>query len=180
LSKTHYRANLHLNESTPAQGYTMIDPNTYRLIGLFVASHMLIALFFGGLTGCSKTPIEEQLATNTREIATHVEALDANGLLKWLHVDFQTSNGQDRQSLKQLMMLYRLRNQQVGVTLANLTITPDPHYLDQAEVTVHAALTSTISNRFLPEQGQVYQLRLKWREESGDWKITHAEWKKLL
>ena len=154
-----------------------------QLIKALVYKKLTIILLYCALpllSACSKTPVEEQLIANTRDIAANIESLDVNGVLKWLHEDFQSHDGKDRQWIQQIMMVYRLRNQRTGVTLANIRVESDPHYLDQARVYAHVALTSTISDRFLPEQGQVYQLRLDWRETRGDWQITHAEWSKLL
>lgn len=132
------------------------------------------------LSGCSKAPLEEQLTKNTRELIGHVEALDTSDVLDWLHDDFQTSDGKDKEWVKQIMTVFRLRQQEVGVTVASLSVEADNEYADQATVFINAALTSTLSNRFIPDQGQVYRVRLTWRQAGSEWQIVHADWEKLL
>lgn len=132
------------------------------------------------LYGCSKPPLEEQLSEYTRELISSIETMDTSGVLSWLHEDFQTQDGKGKDWVQQIMTVYRLRQQSAGVTVASLSVEADNDYTDQATVMINAALTSTHNTRFLPDQGQVYRIRLTWRDSGGDWQIIHADWEKLL
>lgn len=143
-----------------------------------VAGNRWLPVFFILLmvAACSRPPPEQQLREAIGEIEAAIEERDVSGLRSWLADDFIGPDGMDREAAARLARVMFMRHRDVGATVAIREVdTPGDH----ATVRLEAVLTGG-AGRALPDAARVYTVRTGWRYESGEWRMTSAEWSPRL
>ena len=135
---------------------------------------MLIVAFIFCLKGCSESPKEQIIRENLEKLEAAIEDKEPIKALGFIHPNFTSDKGADREWIKRTMALYSLRHDQINIIISNVLISAkDPHTM-LAEF--HALTTG--GKGLLPEQGGLYQVHTQWRKEDGDWKLVYAKWKR--
>jgi hypothetical protein len=103
------------------------------------------------------------------------EARDADALADAVSEEFVGPDGMDRDQLRRTMAVAWLRDKTIGVQLGPL---------DVELVGDRARVEFTVGTRggegWLPERGQLHQVKTAWRLEGGDWKLISATWAPVL
>lgn len=126
--------------------------------------------------GCSSEPAEERLRARIDSMQKAVEERDARAFADGVAEDFAGNNGMDRDSLRNLLRVQLLRNAVLGATRGPTTIELQG---DRATVRFQLVLTGGAAQR-LPDRARAYSITSGWREESGEWRVFHADWQPVF
>ncbi len=130
-----------------------------------------IALVLGLLPGCKRDPPEQALRKTIATMQAAAEAGDTDALFAPIAEDFAGSEAMDRQAFRRYVMVLRLRNAKVSVTLGPIDV---KLYGDRASADFTAALAGGAG--LLPERARVYSVSTGWRMEGSEWKLISARW----
>ncbi|MEO6365669.1 MAG: DUF4440 domain-containing protein [Luteimonas sp.] len=122
--------------------------------------------------GCSRSDTEQALRASVAGLQAAVAARDATAIEDVLAEDFVGPDGLDRQGARRMAQLMFLQHHQVAATLGPLEIALQD---DHATVRFTAVLTGGAGG-WLPQTGQLYDVRTGWRLQEGDWRLTSATW----
>lgn len=136
----------------------------------------LAFLLLAALAGCRHTPDEEQVRKAIAAAVAGAEAGKAGDTVEALTEDFDGNTGQgDKRSLANLVRLFALRGQSIGVLMGPITVEPRGERM-VATFTV----TLTAGAGVLPDNAGAYQVETGWRKDGGEWRCFTATWKKAL
>ncbi|HTM28629.1 MAG TPA: hypothetical protein VL097_04650 [Rhodanobacter sp.] len=143
-----------------------------KSLGLLV----VLALCVLALSGCRRTPDEEQVRGAIAAVAQAAEAGSASDVGEPLSEDFDGNAGAlDRRGLTGMVRLLALRGEHVGVTMGPVSI---ERRGERMVATFTVTLTS--GGRLLPDQMGMYQVESAWRQEDGKWRCYTASWKRRV
>jgi len=125
--------------------------------------------------GCARQAPEAALRATIGQMQAAAESRDAGALADAVSEEFVGPDGMDRDQFRRTMALVWLRDKQVGVQLGPLDVELGG---DRAKVEFTAGTTGGAG--WLPERGQLHQVKTGWRLEDGDWKLISASWSPLL
>ncbi len=129
------------------------------------------------LSACRHTPDEAQVRAAIAAVAQAGEAGRAGDVVAPLSDDFDGNGGElDRRSLANMVRLFALRGEHIGVTMGPVNI---EHRGERMVATFTVTLTSR-GGGLLPDQLGVYQVESAWRHEDGSWRCYTASWKHAL
>nr|WP_237561506.1 hypothetical protein [Frateuria defendens] len=128
------------------------------------------------LAGCHRPPDEARLRAAIDRVAQAAEAADVGGVTAPLSEDFDGNHGElDRRALGNLVRVFRLRHERIGVTMGPVEIEARGERR-VARVTV----TLTGGGGLLPDQAGIYRIESAWRVEDGDWHCYAATWERAM
>lgn len=128
------------------------------------------------IAGCHRTPDEAQVRAAITAVAEAAENGAAGDVVAPLSDDFDGNDGEfDRRALGNLVRLFALRGEHIGVLLG-------PVAVERRGERLLANMTVTLagSGRLLPEHAGVYRVQSAWRREDGRWLCYHATWSRRL
>ena len=132
---------------------------------------LLAILGLAALAGCRHDPPEQALRKTIATMQAAAESGDTDALFDPIAQDFSGSEAMDRQAFRRYVMVMRLRNARVSVTLGPI----DVKLLgDRATADFSAAISGGAG--LLPENAQVYQVQTGWRLDAGKWALISARW----
>jgi hypothetical protein len=135
----------------------------------------LLSVALAIAAGCAKEPPEAALRATIAGMQAAAEARDADALADAVSEEFVGPDGMDRDQLRRTMAVAWLRDKTIGVQLGPL---------DVELVGDRARVEFTVGTRggegWLPERGQLHQVKTAWRLEGGDWKLISATWAPVL
>ncbi len=134
-----------------------------------------MAALVAAASGCSTEPPEAALRAAVAQMQAAAEARDADALADAVSEEFVGPNGMDRDQFRRTLAVVWLRDKQVGVQLGPLDV---ELVGDRARVEFTAGTTGGAG--WLPERGQLHQVKTAWRLEGGDWKLISATWEPVL
>jgi len=126
------------------------------------------------LSGCDKTPDEEQIQLIMDEMIAAVEGGKPADIARHLHENFQANRNMDARQVKQLLLLHGMQHAKISVNLISSQTVVDAVYTDKASTTLSVIVTGS-SGRGLPEDGNIRLVKLEWRKDD-DWKLLKADW----
>ena len=132
---------------------------------------MVAALLLGA---CAKTSDEEQIARVITAMTEAVESKKFMAIQPHLHESFRANEQLDARDVKQLLAMYGLQHNRLGVTVVGSKTTLDPVYPDRAKTMMSVVVTGA-SGR-LPSDGSVRTVEVEWIKDSGDWLVRTAKW----
>jgi hypothetical protein len=129
------------------------------------------------LPGCRRTPDEVQVREAIASIGHAAETNGASDVVAPLSDDFSGNDANgvgelDRRALANIVRLFALRGEHIGVTIGPITI---EHRGERMVATFTATLSS--GSHLFPDQLGVYQIESGWRSEGGKWRCYTASWK---
>lgn len=128
------------------------------------------------LSGCNKTPDEEQIQSIIDEMITAVELGKLTDISKHLQDNFQANGHMDVKQVKQMLMLQGMQHAKISLNRISSQTVIDPIYADKASTTLSIIVTGS-STRGLPDDGSIRVVKLEWRKDS-DWKLLKADWER--
>ncbi len=139
---------------------------------------LLFVLLMVAFTACSPPlTVSQQVIAAIREMETRVEKGERRPFIKHVSEDFSGQNGQlDRRQLQSLFIYQLNRHQRLHAQLFPITVN------ETGEETASANFRALITGGpgWIPDQGQLYDFKTLWRYESGEWKLTGANWNPVL
>lgn len=126
------------------------------------------------LSGCDKTPDEEQIQLVIEKMIAAVEEGKPGNVANHLHEKFQANRHLNAQQVKQMLMMHGMQHANISVNLISSQTVIDPVYTDKALTTLSVIVTG-FSRRGLPEDGSMRVVKLEWRKDN-DWKLLKADW----
>jgi len=126
------------------------------------------------LAGCGRDDPQAALQQAAKELQASLESKQTGKLMDLLHADFQAQRQYDHEWARRTATLMFLRHRNVRVIALNERSWVDPTYPDRGHTEAQVALTGAES--LLPQQAGHYQVRLQWRQESGEWQLAGLEW----
>nr|WP_244962456.1 nuclear transport factor 2 family protein [Oleiagrimonas soli] len=136
----------------------------------------LVCAALAGLSGCHRSPPEQQVRKAIEQAAEAARSRDAGALDDLLTADFtMPDSALDRARLLALLRVARLRNEKVSVLLGPIDI-------ETRGERIVARFTVTLGGggRLIPQRLGVYRVESAWRREGGDWRCYHAQWERTL
>lgn len=127
------------------------------------------------ISGCEKTPTVEAIRTHIDAMVDGIERKKPDDVLAYMHDDFSTPDGQDKQWAKRLMLFHMMRQHSINIVTSQLNITEQDEF--SADAQFHVLLTG--GEGLIPQQGALYQVNSQWRLQNGNWLLIHASWSKL-
>lgn len=137
---------------------------------------LLLAAAILALAACHRPGDEAQVRTAITAMATAAEATIAGDVVAPLSTDFDGNAGElDRRAIGNLVRLFALRGEHVGVVLG-------PIGIERRGERLLATVTVTLSGggRWLPDHAGVYRVQSAWRGDGGAWRCYTASWKRVL
>jgi PBP1b-binding outer membrane lipoprotein LpoB len=125
------------------------------------------------VTGCEKTPDEEQIKIILDNITTAVEKGNLQEVADHMHRDFVANHNMDLLTLKRMLTAYSMQHTNISITRVATTTTMDPVYTDKATTVLSVVMTGGPGR--IPNDGSVRKVTLEWLKD-GDWKIHRASW----
>ena len=144
---------------------------------LSILAMALIAAAF--LSGCAKDTPQDRVRNVVQAVQKSVENKDLKTVLSHLSEQYRDQQGNDRESVKGLLLYYFLQHQNISVVLTNLDISI---YGSSAAARFQAILsgrTGTGAGTVLPEAVNAFRFEVGFTRESDAWKVTNAKWERF-
>ena len=106
------------------------------------------------------------------------EQKDVKDVLSHVARNYRDPQGNDYQAIKNIMLYYFFRHQRISIFITNWETAVNG-------ASAHAEFEAVLSSRsgqtgaILPEALGLYLFRIALAKDSGDWKITSAQWNRL-
>lgn len=141
-------------------------------LGLLV----VLAVCILAVSGCRRTPDEDQVREAIAAVAQAAEAGSASDVGESLSEDFDGNAGAlDRRGLTGMVRLLALRGEHVGVTMGPVSVERRGE-----RMVANFTVTLTSGGRLLPDQMGMYQVESAWRQEDGKWRCYTASWRRQI
>ena len=136
---------------------------------------ILAALLIAAFSACSPPlTVSQQVIAAIREMETRIEKGERRQFIRHVSEDFSGQNGQlNRQELQRLVIYQLNRHQRLHAQLFPISVNETD--AETASAKFRALITGGPGR--IPDQGQLYDFETLWRYESGEWKLTSANWK---
>lgn len=140
--------------------------------------HPLIALLpvfvLALLAACAdELTVEQQVIATIREMEAHIEAGERRPFLAYVSEDFRGQGGSlDRDQLRALLIMQLNRYQRLQGQLFPV------HVVDAGEGEATADFRALVTGGpdWIPESGQLFEFKTRWRREHGEWRVVAADW----
>src|SRR6185437_943083 len=144
----------------------------HRARGAAVLACVLLLLSL--ISGCHRTPDEQQVRQAIASAADAARGNDPDGVLAQVSKDFIGNDGDlDRRGLHQLLALRALRQDSTAVLIGPISIESQGQRLI---ANFSLTLTGGKPDSLLPDQANVYAMSTAWRREGSHWRCYSATW----
>lgn len=128
-----------------------------------------------GLGACQRTPDDVAIRDAISAMVKAVETKDNRAFLAHVAENYRDHDGRDRQGLRQLLLANFVQNQNIVVSVSDITIELRD---GRADVRLTARLTS--GEQLLADRRfGGYRVHSLWQRQGRDWRIYQAEWQPL-
>ena len=146
-----------------------------RGLGFRTVLTVLVSVAMALVAGCSKEPPEAALRATIAGMQAAAESRDADALVEAVSEEFIGPEGMDRDQFRRTLALVWLRDKNIGVQLGPLDVE-----LAGEGARVQFTAGTSGGEGWLPDRGQLHQVKTAWRLEDGDWKLVSATWAPVL
>ncbi|WP_165675077.1 hypothetical protein [Metapseudomonas otitidis] len=133
-----------------------------------------IVLFLALLTGCGREDPAAELEAAVKALQANLEAKDTGAVMKQLHPQFTTADGNDREWARRTMALLFMRHKNVSIIAQSQDSRLDPTYREKGHTDARIALTG--AEGLIPDAARQYAVKLEWWRDDGDWKLARLGW----
>lgn len=142
----------------------------------------LFSLFSALGLGCSTPPDAQQISDHIHSMAENVENKNAGDILDRLSESFSATHLRTKKDTQRLLALSFLKYKRISILLANIKISVNETYLDQATATFNVIATSNTPGgvSLIPHEGQAYRFTTDWEKIDNEWYLQRAEWKRAF
>ncbi len=145
------------------------------LIGLVFTALLCAA----SLHGCHRDTEQERIRKIIQKVQKAAEKKDIRTILAHLSQTYADPQGNNRNGIKDLLLVYFFRYPTVAVFITDLEISVKS---PSASATFQAVLTGNQKNgtgTVIPESLGLYRFEVKFILENGEWKVVSAQWQRL-
>lgn len=133
-----------------------------------------LALAFGLLAGCSPDDPLSELEGSVQRLQDNLAGKNTRAVLEQLADDFRTQDGSDRQWARQTMAGLFIRHRNIHVVAPAKRSWIDPSSADKGHTEATVGLAG--AEGVLPDRAQLYQVRLEWWRQDGEWRLARLTW----
>jgi hypothetical protein len=125
-------------------------------------------------TACGEPPtVEQQITAEIRAMETEIEAGERLNFMRHVAADFRGQGGaMSRDELRAYVVLQFNRYKNLEARLFPITVAE----IDERQATADFKALLTGGPNWIPEDGQLYQIRTHWRLEDDTWLLVAAYW----
>lgn len=133
---------------------------------------LAVILFSGGLACTGKKSAQDQIQELVDSASKAAEEKRPGGLVIHLTEDFHDNHGNDKQTVKAVLLREMMNNNKLSVyvTTSDIEVTGG-----EASALVKVIVTGSAG--WIPEHMDHVRIELKLRRESDKWMIYYADWK---
>lgn len=132
---------------------------------------VLLAACGGELT------VEQQVILTIRAMETHIEAGERRPFLEYVSEDFRGQGGSvNRDQLRALLIMQLNRYRRLQGQLFPIQVLET----GEGEATADFRALVTGGPDWIPESGQLFEFKTRWRREEGEWRLVAADWEPVL
>ena len=144
---------------------------TARLAG----ACLCLALCLGA---CSPKPsADEQIRAAIGQLEAHGEKGERRAFMAGVADDFTAQQGSlSRDEFRALLIIQWNRYRRLSAQLGPISV----HLTSDTEAQARFQALITGGQGLIPENGQLYDIRTRWRKVDGDWLLAGADWKPVL
>ncbi|MDO9438314.1 hypothetical protein [Hydrogenophaga sp.] len=134
----------------------------------------LLAPMALALAGCGKTDPKAGLDVAVQQLQDNLEARKTSDVMDQLHPSFQAGDGMDREWARRTMTLMFIRY----TTIKIIAVTRNNRIDSGTSQVGHteAKVVVTGAQGLIPERAEPYAVRLQWRLDGSQWKLTELHW----
>jgi hypothetical protein len=137
---------------------------------VFASVALLAALALGA---CSRSDPEQALRAQLAQMQADLEAGDARAFMGAVAEDFVGTGGIDRAALQQGVRAQVLAHRRIGITTGPV----DVRLHGEQASTEFSVITTGGAGGLLPDSARTWQVSAGWRQEQGQWRLYHLDWK---
>ncbi len=140
-------------------------------ITLFLSPLCLAGVFM--LAACSEIDDAGRIAEAIAAMQQGIEQKQTDSVTEHLATDFRARHGKGSADIQALMYYYFRQHRKISVFTTNQEIRVDGK---QADVTLDALLLA--GENLLPEQGQRFEVAMRWQKSGAEWKLSRLKWQR--
>ena len=135
---------------------------------------VLAAVLAALLAACGQSPTTEQLIiAEIREMEAELEAGERLNFIAHVAEDFRGQGGaMGREELRAFVILQFNRYKNLQARLLPITV----QVIGESEARADFQALLTGGPNWIPDSGQLYQIRTHWGHVDGEWLLTAASW----
>ena len=127
------------------------------------------------LAGCGKASNPQAaLEAAVQRLQDNLEAKKAGDVMDQLHPSFQAGEGMDREWAKRTMTLMFMRYANIKILAVSRSSRIDSGTSQVGHTEAQVVVTG--AQGLIPERAEPYAVKLQWRLEGSDWKLTELHW----
>ncbi len=146
---------------------------TFPLLPLLILSTMSLASCSGQVP-----PPERAIADLVEQAQDAGEEGDVDGLLGLLSGEYRDIDGRDRRAVGFMLRMLFARYPDSVVLVRDLEVDVISEELANADMQLFVVARDQASGSALDIDGDRLWMRLALRQESGDWRVTRAQWRR--
>lgn len=121
--------------------------------------------------------VEQQVIVAIREMEARIEAGERRPFLAYVSEDFRGQGGSlNRDQLRALLIMQLNRYRRLQGQLFPILVLET----DEGEATADFRALVTGGPDWIPESGQLFEFKTRWRREAGEWRLIAADWEPVL
>jgi hypothetical protein len=132
----------------------------------------------GLLAACGgELTVEQQVIVTIREMEARIEAGERRPFLAYVSEDFRGQGGSlNRDQLRALLIMQLNRYRRLQGQLLPIRVVET----GEGEATADFRALVTGGPDWIPESGQLFEFKTRWRREDGAWRLIAADWEPVL
>ena len=132
----------------------------------------VVALAVTAAAGCGRDNPQAELEAAVQTLQDSLEAKRAGAVLDQLAADFQAQSELDREWAKRTMTVLFLQNANVKV----VSLTRSSRITGETSGETDAQVVLAGGQGLLPERASPYAVKLQWRREGRQWRLSRLDW----
>lgn len=139
----------------------------------------LAVAFLAGACSSGRDSPEAQVRALLKQGEAAAEKKEAGVLRRLISEKYSDSQGQDKQAVEAILRYYFLRNQSIHLFTRIRQISFPRPDIAQADVMVAMAGQPIADTEQLERlRADLHRFEITLARENGEWKVTHAEWRR--
>ncbi len=140
----------------------------------------LVFIFASSFSGCAKEDEQAKVKKVITAVQAASEEKEVKKVMKHVSKNYSDPQGNNYESIKGLLLGYFFRYPKITAYISNLHISVEGV---AAKAEFEAVLTSGVKtgsiSDVIPESLGVWDFDVTLKKESGEWKVTSAQWREI-
>ncbi|CAD5105785.1 hypothetical protein [Zestomonas carbonaria] len=133
-----------------------------------------LLLAFALLAGCGRDDPQASLEAAVQQLQDNIEAKKTSAVLDQLAGDFRALQAHDRDWARSTMTMLFLRYRNIQIIAPTKRSWLDPAITSKGYTEAKVGVTG--AEGLIPDSARLYDVKLEWWMEDGDWKLARVEW----